>query len=132
MNRTSEDPALVHVPPPGPDNPDALASGAVVSGRLVHATVIPRRQDGSIETGGVREQSEQIFTALETVLVRSGSALDKLVHLTIYLTDIADREVFNQVFVQRVPRPFPSRCAVQVAALAVDGMKVEVTAVAAL
>ena len=131
MNRTPN-PALVHVPPLGPENPDALASGAVVSGGLVHATIIPRREDGSIETGGVREQSEQIFTALEMVLARSGSALDKLVHLTIYLTDIADREVFNQVYAQRVPRPFPSRCAIQVAALAVDGMKVEVTAVAAL
>jgi enamine deaminase RidA (YjgF/YER057c/UK114 family) len=55
----------------------------------------------------------------------------RCLHLTVYLTDLADRDIFNQVYAERVPRPFPSRCALQVAALAVDGMKVEVSAVAA-
>ena len=132
MNQPHRASGLIHVSPAGPENPNALAAGSVVSGGLVHTTVIPRNEDGSIETGGIREQSERIFATLENVLVRSGSALANLIHLTIYLTDIADRDIFNEVYTQHVPRPFPSRCALQVAALAVDGMKVEVTAVAAL
>lgn len=112
---------LIHVSPAGPENPGALAAGSVIYGGLVHATVIPRNEDGSIETGGIREQSERIFATLENVLGRSGSALANLIHLTIYRTDIADRDIFNEVYTQHVPRPFPSRCALQ-----------EVTAVAAL
>ena len=109
-----------------------LASRAVVAGGLVYATVIPRRDDGSIETGNVNDQTEQIFANLDAVLTQAGSSLVRLVHLTIYLTDIADREAFNQVYERAVPRPFPSRCAVEVSALAVEGMKVEVTAIGAV
>ncbi|MET3952462.1 RidA family protein [Arthrobacter sp. UYEF36] len=132
VNQPHRASGLIHVSPAGPENPDALAAGSVVCGGLVHTTVIPRNEDGSIETGGIRGQSERIFATLENVLGRSGSSLANLIHLTIYLTDIADRDIFNEVYTQHVPRPFPSRCALQVSALAVVGMKVEVTAVAAL
>jgi enamine deaminase RidA (YjgF/YER057c/UK114 family) len=127
-----QDTDLVHVPAAGPAATGALASRAVVAGGLVYATVIPRRVDGSIETGNAKDQTEQIFANLDAVLTQAGSSLDRLVHLTIYLTDIADREAFNQVYELTVPRPFPSRCAVEVSALAVEGMKVEVTAVGAV
>ena len=40
--------------------------------------------------------------------------------------------VFNEVYVERVGQPVPVRCAVEVSALAIDGMKVEVTAIAAV
>lgn len=123
---------LVHVPPSGPAATGALASRAVVAGGLVYATVIPRREDGSIETGNVNDQTEQIFANLDAVLCQAGSSMDRLVHLTIYLTDMADRVAFNHVYERAVPRPFPSRCAVEVSALAVEGMKVEVTAVGAV
>ncbi len=107
------------------------ASRAVVAGGLVYATVIPRRADGSIETGNFNGQTERIFANLDAVLSQAGSSMDRLVHLTIYLTDMADRVAFNHVYERTVPRPFPSRCAVEVSALAVEGMKVQVTAVGA-
>ena len=122
---------LVHVQPRGPAAAGALASRAVVAGGLVYATVVPRREDGSIETGNVSEQTQRIFATLDAVLRQAGSSLERLVHLTIYLTDIADREAFNEIYQKAVPQPYPTRCAVEVPALAVEGMKVEVTAVAA-
>jgi enamine deaminase RidA (YjgF/YER057c/UK114 family) len=125
-----QDTDLVHVQPSGPAATGALASRAVVAGGLVYATVIPRREDGSIETGNVNDQTEQIFANLDAVLSQAGSSMDRLVHLTIYLTDMADRVAFNHVYERTVPLPFPSRCAVEVSALAVEGIKVEVTAVA--
>ena len=127
-----QDTDLIHVLPVGPAATGALASRAVVAGGLVYATVIPRREDGSIETGDVSDQTEQVFANLEAVLSQAGSSLGRLVHLTIYLTDIADREAFNHVYERTIPRPFPSRCAIEVSALAVEGMKVEVTAVGAV
>ncbi len=39
----------------------------------MYATVIPRREDGSIETGNVNDQAEQIFANLEAVLTQAAS-----------------------------------------------------------
>ncbi len=48
-------------------------------------------------------------------------------HLTIYLTDMADRAAFNEVYKRFFAKPWPVRAA----ASAVEGMKVEVVAMAA-
>ncbi|WP_139004009.1 RidA family protein [Arthrobacter crystallopoietes] len=127
-----QDTDLIHVLPAGSAATGALASRAVVAGGLVYATVIPRREDGSIETGNVNDQTEQVFANLEAVLSQAGSSMDRLVHLTIYLTDIAHRAAFNLAYERTIPRPFPSRCAIEVSSLAVEGMKVELTAVGAV
>jgi enamine deaminase RidA (YjgF/YER057c/UK114 family) len=52
--------------------------------------------------------------------------------VTIHLTDIADRPAFNEVYARRAPQPVPARCCVAVSALAVEGVRVEITAWAAL
>ena len=69
--------------------------------------------------------------ALKDALERAGSSMDRVLHLTIYLTDMADRPAFNEVYQRFFAKPWPVRAAVGVAALAVEGMRVEVTAMAA-
>jgi len=110
---------------------EALSADATAFGGLVCTTQIPDREDGSIELGGIREQTRQTLANLAGALGRANSDLSRLLHLTIYLTDIEDRDIFNEVYAEVVPRPYPARCCVAVAALAVEGMRVEVTALAA-
>ncbi|MER8103373.1 RidA family protein [Kitasatospora sp. NPDC094016] len=110
---------------------DALSADATGFGGLVCTTQIPDREDGSIELGDMREQTRQTLTNLANALRRANSDLSRLLHLTIYLTDIEDRGIFNEVYAEIVPRPYPARCCVAVAALAIEGMRVEVTALAA-
>ncbi|MFG2894434.1 RidA family protein [Streptomyces sp. NPDC048248] len=107
------------------------ADAVVVFGGLVCTTQIPDREDGSIELGGIRQQTRQTLANLADALSRAHSDLSRLLHLTIYLTDIEDRDAFNEVYAEVIPRPCPVRCCVAVAALAVEGMRVEVTALAA-
>lgn len=114
------------------DGSPPLYAGAVSFGGLVFTTQIPDRADGSIELGDMRRQCEQLFANLSTQLETAGSSIARLLHLTIYLTDMADRAGFNEVYVERVGQPVPVRCAVEVSALAIEGMKVEVTAIAAV
>lgn len=49
--------------------------------------------------------------------------MDRVLHLTIYLTDMADRAAFNEVYKRFFAKPWPVRAAVGVAALAVEGMR---------
>jgi enamine deaminase RidA (YjgF/YER057c/UK114 family) len=115
---------------PDPD-PESLSSDVVGFAGLLVSTQIPTRADGSLELGDIVEQSECTLQALKSALERAGSSMDRVLHLTIYLTDMADRAAFNSVYERFFARPFPVRAAVGVAGLAVEGMKVEVTAMAA-
>lgn len=115
---------------PDPD-PESISSDVTGFGNLLVSTQIPTRADGSLELGGIVEQSECTLQALKTALERAGSSMDRVLHLTIYLTDMADRPAFNEVYQRFFSQPWPVRAAVGVAALAVEGMRVEVTAMAA-
>lgn len=115
---------------PDPDA-DSISSDVAGFGGLLVSTQIPTRADGSLELGGITEQSECTLQALKVALEKAGSSMDRVLHLTIYLTDITERAAFNEVYKRFFAKPWPVRAAVGVAALGVPGMRVEVTAMAA-
>lgn len=77
-------------------------------------------------------QVRQVFRNLELALVAAGSGMDKLVKLTIYLTDLADLASFRRVRDEFVDtdRP-PASSLVQVAGLVHPRFRVEIDALAA-
>jgi enamine deaminase RidA (YjgF/YER057c/UK114 family) len=107
-----------------------ISSDVAGLGNLLMTTHIPLRADGSIETGDIRTQSICTLESLKASLEKAGSSLADVIHLTIYLTDMAERPVFNEVYCAYFKKPYPVRCAVGVSALADPGMRVEVTAMA--
>lgn len=115
---------------PDPDA-DSISSDVAGFAGLLVSTQIPIRADGSLELGGIIEQSECTLQALKLALEKAGSSMERVLHLTIYLTDMADRAAFNEVYKRFFAKPWPVRAAVGVAELAVAGMRVEVTAMAA-
>ncbi|AOA05551.1 MULTISPECIES: RidA family protein [Pseudomonas] len=115
---------------PDPDA-DSISSDVAGFAGLLVSTQIPTRADGSLELGGIVEQSECTLQALKLALEKAGSSMSRVLHLTIYLTDMADRAAFNEVYKRYFAQPWPVRAAVGVAELAVAGMRVEVTAMAA-
>jgi len=115
---------------PDPDTDSISSDVAEYNGVLV-TTQIPTRADGSLELGDIVAQSECTVQALKGALDKAGSGMDGVRHLTIYLTDMADRAAFNEVYQRFISKPWPGRAAVGGAALAFDGMRVEVTAMAA-
>ncbi len=110
---------------------DEISSDTAGLGNLLVTTHIPLRADGSLETGDIRAQSICTLESLKTSLEKAGSSLADVIHLTIYLTDMAERPAFNAVYCDYFRKPYPVRCAVGVSALADPGMRVEVTAMAA-
>jgi enamine deaminase RidA (YjgF/YER057c/UK114 family) len=115
---------------PDPDA-DSISSDVIGFNGILVSTQIPTHADGSLELGDITLQSECTLQALKVALEKAGSSMDRVMHLTIYLTDMADRAAFNEVYKRFFAKPWPVRAAVGVAALAVEGMRVEVTAMAA-
>lgn len=58
---------------PDPD-PESISSDVASFGGVLVSTQIPTRADGSLELGGIVEQSECTLQALKVALERAGSS----------------------------------------------------------
>ena len=73
-------------------------------------------------------QAHQVFQNLDAIAKASGASLENAVKLTVYMVDLADFSILNDVMAEYINEPYPARAAVQVAALPKD-VKVEVDAI---
>ena len=80
--------------------------------------------------GDFEAQVRQTFANLATVLEQAGASLESVVKLTVYLTDIATLREYGRLRAELMPGAPPASTAVQVVALAIPGMAIEVEAVA--
>jgi 2-iminobutanoate/2-iminopropanoate deaminase len=74
-------------------------------------------------------QAERALANLGAILEAAGSGLDRLVKTTVYLAEISDWPLVNEVYARMVPEPFPARSAFAVKDLP-KGARVEIEAVA--
>ena len=82
-------------------------------------------------SGGIEEQTEQIFANLAAILAEAGSDLGKLVKTTVFLQNLDDFQGMNGVYAQHVGDNPPARSTVEVAKLP-SGALVEIEAIAQL
>lgn len=80
----------------------------------------------------IRDQARNAFTNLKNVLEAAGSGLGEVMHLTQYFTDVRDVSAVDEVFSEFFPSNYPARTVVQVVALVLPQLKLEVQARAVL
>jgi 2-iminobutanoate/2-iminopropanoate deaminase len=107
-------------------------SQAVVAGGFVFVSgqLGLRRGDNAI-SGGIEEQTEQVFANLKAILEEAGTSLDGLVKTTVFLQHLGDFQAMNTVYAKHVGTQPPARATVEVAKLP-SGALVEIEAVALL
>ena len=74
-------------------------------------------ETGLIAEGGIEEQTRQMFSNIQAVLASCGLTFDNVVKTTVFMTDLADFAVFNEIYAEYFPNDPPARSCVQVAAL---------------
>ncbi len=105
-------------------------SQAIKSGDLVFVSGQLGLKPGDTQISGtIQEQTEQIFRNLQAILEAAGSALDRIVKTTVFLTDLGDFQGMNEVYAAQVGEDRPARSTVGVAALP-SGALVEIEAIA--
>jgi 2-iminobutanoate/2-iminopropanoate deaminase len=82
--------------------------------------------------GNVVTQARQVFLNMKKILERAGTGFDKVLKVTVYLTDVADRTKINPIRQEFFGATRPASTLIGVSELAIPGMKVEVEAVVAL
>lgn len=68
-------------------------------------------------TGDMKAQIRRVFDNLKAVAEAAGGSLSDVVKLNVYLTDLANFPLVNEVMATYFNEPYPARAAVGVAAL---------------
>lgn len=84
---------------------------------------------GQLIEGDIQVQTHQVMQNLQAVLAAAGSSLAHVVKTTIFLTDIEEFALVNQLYGEFFASDPPARSTVQVAALP-KGARIEIDAVA--
>ena len=86
---------------------------------------------GELVTTSFEEQVKQAFANMAAVIEAAGGNLNHIVKLNLYLTDLNNFSVVNEIMAAVIPQPFPARSTVGVASLP-KGASFEVEAIIAL
>jgi 2-iminobutanoate/2-iminopropanoate deaminase len=85
---------------------------------------------GTLVTGGITAQMEQIMKNLSNILIAGGSNLNHVVKATVFMVDLAGYKEMNEVYTRYLGSNKPARSTVQVAALPMGALvELEVIAV---
>lgn len=89
----------------------AITGGATVylSGQI---PLVPETME--VVEGGIREEINQVFKNLTAVCNAAGGDLSNIVKLNIFLTDLSNFPVVNEIMAQYFDEPYPARAAIGV------------------
>lgn len=108
-------------------------SQAVVSGGTLYVSgqipLVPETME--IDDGDIDALIRRVFNNVTAVVEAAGGRLEQVVKLNVYLTDLGNFPVVNEVLADFFDEPYPARAVVGVAALP-KGVPVEVDAIVAL
>ncbi|MDP2956069.1 MAG: RidA family protein [Longimicrobiales bacterium] len=122
---------VVHTP--ASPAPRGHYSQAIVHNGLVYVSgTLPKDpSDPDRRPGSVAEETKQAMRNLASILGAAGSGLDRLVQVTVYVTDMSMWPDVNRAYAEIMGEHRPARAVVPVKDL-VDGYRMEVQAIAAV
>lgn len=108
------------------------SQAAVVGGLLFTAGQVALDEDNNVvQPGDAYEQTRYTLERVSKVLAERGATLEDIASTTVYITGLEHLPGLNRAWEEAFPGHRPARATV-VAGLLIDGLVVEVTAIAAL
>ena len=96
-------------------------SQAIKSGNLLFCSgQIPVDPETGIIPEGVKAQAEQALTNVKNLIAAAGSSIDNVIKTTVFIKDMNDFAVINEIYAKYFTEPFPARSCVEVARLPKD------------
>lgn len=119
---------------PGLAEPLSHYTDAVRFGNLLFVSgAAPVDEDGRlVGDGDVVAQARQVHLNLEKILAHARASFGDVLKVTVFLTHVDDRAKVNEVRREFFGSAYPASTLVEVSALAVPGMLVEIEAVVGL
>jgi 2-iminobutanoate/2-iminopropanoate deaminase len=108
--QTTEAPAAI-----GP-----YSQGIIVNNMFYSSGQIPLTATGELVEGNVKEQTEQVLKNVEAVLNAAGASRETVVKTTVFIKDMNDFPLINEVYESYFSSHKPARSCVEVARLPKD------------
>ncbi|MGM7637426.1 RidA family protein [Bacillus sp. Hm123] len=105
------------------------SQGVLVNNLFFSSGQIPLTAEGQMVEGDVAAQTHQVFANLQAVLQEAGASLQTVIKATVFLADMEDFAVVNEVYGHYFADHKPARSCVEVARLPKDA-KVEIEVIA--
>ena len=83
---------------------------------------------GNLVEGSIEDEANQVLKNLKSICEAAGYSLDDAVKITIFLTDLGNFAVVNDVMKEHFSKPYPARATVEVSGLPL-GVNVEIEAI---
>lgn len=83
---------------------------------------------GNLVEGSIEDEANQVLKNLKSICEAAGYSLDDAVKITIFLTDLGNFAVVNDVMKEHFSEPYPARATVEVSGLPL-GVNVEIEAI---
>ena len=123
---------IERISPPGVPEPRGPYSPAVRAGDFIYISgqVPIDPATGKIVSGDIGTETRQVLTNIKTNLAGCGATMADVVKTSVYLTEAQDFAGMNAVYAEFFGEAKPARTTVTVAALPLQGAKVEIDAIA--
>ncbi len=94
-------------------------SQAIAAGGMLYASgqVPIDPATGELAGADIETQAKQVFENLKQVLQAAGTDFGSVVKTTVFLTDLANFGVVNDIYAEYFTAPYPARSCVQISAL---------------
>lgn len=103
------------------DAPAAIGpySQAVRAGNTVYCSgaIALDPDSGLLVEGGIEAEARRAFDNLKAICEAAGGSFDQIVRVGLYLTDLSQFSVVNNVMAEYFDAPYPARSTIGVAAL---------------
>ncbi len=86
---------------------------------------------GNLVEGSIEDEANQVLKNLKSICEAAGYTIDDAVKITIFLTDLGNFSVVNDVMKEHFSEPYPARATVEVSGLPL-GVNVEIEAIISL
>lgn len=105
-------------------------SQAVETGNLIFISgqVPINPETGDVVSDSIEEQANQVIKNIQNICEAADCRLGDIVKLTIFLTDLGNFSIVNEVMTKHFSEPYPARATIEVSALPL-GVDIEIEAI---
>lgn len=96
------------------------AQAVRVGNLLFTSGQIPLDLNGQVVSGGIEEQTHQVFANLKAILLEAGTGLSQVVKATVFIKDMNQFGAVNEIYASYFGGHKPARSTVEVARLPKD------------
>lgn len=100
-----------------------------VNGMVYTSGMIPLTQEGVLVSENVKDQTKQVMENIKNVLAEAGLSFENIVKTTIFIKNMEDFPLINEVYSTYFSGKLPSRSCVEVSRLPKD-VQVEIEVIA--